>query len=188
MSNRTKSCSGRPCVALYTFGQFLHPAKDAANDGFYAREPLNFRAVEKSKGFISRSGYTDEPGPESWGEQVYPRFFSDNGDGFAPSTLSLWENLEAIRAFTYYGIHAEALKHGREWFRKPLWPPYVMWWVHDSAQPTWSESAEKLEQIHDRGATASAFDFKTPFGADGNRAFLDQNLIESLVLENASET
>ena len=68
-------------------------------------------------------------GPQSWGEQVYPRFYVERGDGWSPSTLSLWRDLTALMAFSYSGIHAEAMRHGREWFVKPTWPGYVLWWV-----------------------------------------------------------
>ncbi|BDA84772.1 hypothetical protein Sa4125_23140 [Aureimonas sp. SA4125] len=76
-------------LALYNFGMFRRPSDDPVNRGFHDRNDPNLRAVEASDGFISRSGYPDEPGPPSWGVQVFPRFFVDNGDGWAPSTLSL---------------------------------------------------------------------------------------------------
>src|SRR5688572_79781 len=114
-------------IALYTFGVFRRPADDPANRGFHDRNDVNFEAVEASAGFIARSGYEDEPGPASWGEHVYPRFYVERGDGHSPSTLSLWTDLESPMAFSYAGIHAEALKHGRDWFVRPEWPPYVLW-------------------------------------------------------------
>jgi hypothetical protein len=187
MTTHGKPVSGYH-VALYTFGQFLVPAKDPANDGFYDREPLNFDAVANSHGFIARSGYPDEPGPESWGPQVFPRFYEDNGDGFAPSTLSIWESLEAIHAFAYSGIHAEALKLGRKWFRKPQWPPYVLWWLPTGQKPDWSQGTKKLEWLHDHGADATAFDFKTPFASDGKLGTLDRALIKCIAAANANGT
>src|SRR5262245_42473400 len=80
------------------------------------RNDRNFRAAESSDGFIARSGYDGEPGPESCGKQVFPRFYVERGDGWSPSTLSLWRDLELPMAFTYAGIHAEAMRYGREWF------------------------------------------------------------------------
>src|SRR4051794_22799614 len=51
-------------VALYTFGVFRAPPGDAANQGFHDRNDRNLQAVELSEGFVARSGYDDEPGPQ----------------------------------------------------------------------------------------------------------------------------
>lgn len=173
-------------LALYTFGIFRHPADDPSNQGFHDRNDLNFQVVEQSDGFIARSGYLDEPGPSSWGEQVFPRFYIERGDGWSPSTLSLWEDLASAVAFSYSGVHAEALKHGREWFLKPAWPPYVLWWVDASHRPTWQEAVVRHEFLHDRGACPFAFDFKNPFDEEGNQTSIDRNAVRSKVLLNES--
>ena len=49
-------------LAVFTFGLFRKPADDPANQGFYDRNDGNLAAVERSDGFIARSGYEDEPG------------------------------------------------------------------------------------------------------------------------------
>lgn len=51
-------------LALYTFGLFSRPAQDPANDGFYLRNDPIFAAIEHAPGFIARSGYATDPGPE----------------------------------------------------------------------------------------------------------------------------
>jgi hypothetical protein len=154
-------------LALYTFGVLRRPAAEPANDGFFARDGLNLLAVELSEGFIARSGYGGDPGPESWGRQVFPRFYVERGDGGSPSTLSLWADLASPMAFAYAGIHAEALRHGREWFVKPAWPPYALWWVAGDHRPTWEEAVVRHEYLHDHGPSAFAFDFKHAFDEAG---------------------
>ena len=171
-------------VALYTFGMFRAPAEDAVNQGFHDRNDRNFQAAESSEGFISRSGYADEPGPESWGEQVFPRFYVERGDGFAPSTLSLWRDLSSPMAFSYAGIHAEALKHGREWFLKPAWPPYVLWWVERDHTPDWTEAVHRHAFLHDNQASPFAFDFKTPFDERGRPAVIDRDAVRRAMQSN----
>ena len=81
-------------VALYTFGMFIERADHPNNTGFHERNDPILLHIEGRPGFIARSGYEDDPGPESWGLQVYPRYNEDRGDGWAPSTLSLWTDLE----------------------------------------------------------------------------------------------
>ena len=76
-------------VALYTFGQFILPSEHPDNRGFHDRNDANLAAVDRAEGLIGRSGYEGDLGPESWGPQVFPRFWQDPfGDGWAPSTLS----------------------------------------------------------------------------------------------------
>lgn len=173
----------QPRVALYTFGIFTRPYADPANDSFHARNETNLAAVEASAGFIARSGYDGDPGPLSWGPHSYPRFYTGS-DAHSPSTLSLWTDLEAPMAYTYHGIHAEALSHGREWFTKPVlpdgrtaWPPYVLWWVAADHVPDWREAVARLEHLHDHSASAQAFDWKTPFDAAGAPYRIDRESV-----------
>jgi hypothetical protein len=171
-------------LALYTFGIFRARASDAVNQGFHDRNDRNFEVAELSEGFIARSGYEDEPGPESWGEQVFPRFYVERGDGWSPSTLSLWKDLASPMAFSYAGIHAEALRHGREWFLKPAWPPYALWWVEGDHTPTWAEAVIRHEFLHDHNASPFAFDFKMPFDEDDRPTMIDRDAVKRNVLSN----
>ena len=155
-----------PHLALYNFNNFRVPSDEPANQGFHERNDRNFAAAEVSEGFVARSGHPDEPGPPSWGEQVYPRFFRDNGDGWAPSTLS--RDLPSLFVYSYAGIHADALRNARQWFDRQAWPPYVLWWVEEGHVPAWREGVERLEHLHDQGPSPHAFDFKRPFDAAGN--------------------
>ena len=165
-------------LALYTFGIFRAPASDPVNQGFHDRNDRNFLIAETSEGFIARSGYEEEPGPESWGAQVFPRFYLERGDGWTPSTLSLWKDLASPMAFSYAGIHMEAMRHGREWFLKPAWPPYVLWWVEWDHTPTWDEAVVRHEFLHDHKASPFAFDFKTCFDEDDRPATIDSQRVK----------
>lgn len=166
-------------LAIYNFNNFRLPSAHPANDGFHARNDLNFAVAETSDGFIARSGYDDEPGPASWGKQVYPKFYIDNGDGFAPSTLSLWRDLSSLYAFVYADIHVEAMKNARLWFDRHQWPPYVLWWVDSDHIPIWAEGVERLEYLHDNGGSPRAFDFKEPFDQHGNPTKVDRSALNA---------
>ncbi len=167
-------------LAIYNFGMFRERAESPANQGFRDREPANFSAAEHAPGFIGRAGYADEPGQESWGVQVYPRFYVERGDGWAPSTLSLWTDIESLMTFTYSGIHAEALRRAADWFVPKDWPAYVLWWVGKDHWPDWHEAVERFELLHDRGSTPEAFTFKAPFDAAGNPAVIDRAAVKRI--------
>jgi Domain of unknown function (DUF3291) len=173
-------------LALYTFGMFRAPADSPANQGFRGRNDLNLQNVDVSDGFIARSGYLGDPGPESWGTQVYPRFYVERGDGWSPSTLSLWADLESPMAYTYGGLHAEALRHGREWFVQPEWPPLVFWWVDHDHVPTWQEAVERHEFLYDNGPTPSAFHFKTAFDSNGRPLVIDREVVRQKMQMNSA--
>ena len=173
-------------IALYTFGIFRQPAEHPANAGFHVRNDAALAQAEHSAGFIARSGYDGDPGPKSWGVQVYPRFYVERGDGWSPATLSLWTEPEAVFAFAYEGIHGDAVRHGRDWFEKGDWPPYALWWVGEDHRPDGREAVERHEHLHDRGPSSHAFNFVEPFSADGRPARLDRERITALRRQNSA--
>ncbi len=176
-----------PRLALYTFGQFVAPYESQQIKGFRDAEPHVLEKIENASGFLGRSGYDDEVDPPVWGEQVFPKYWQDNGDGWAPSTLSLWDSLEAALAACYHGLHGQALKRGREWNVKPDgWPNYVAWWVAGDHRPDWSEAVSRLEHLGDHGPSPTAFTFKTMFGPDGQAARIDTAEVKRLAAENAA--
>ncbi len=89
-------------------------------------------------------------------------------------TLSLWDSLEAVAAYSYSGLHAEALARREEWFLKGPWPSYVAGWVAEDHRPRWSEGTERLDHLHAHGSTPRAFAFREPFNAQGARVLLDR--------------
>ncbi|CAN7684941.1 DUF3291 domain-containing protein [Rhizobium sp. LjRoot98] len=177
--------AGQYRLAIYNFGLHVGPEGDPRVDGFVSREPANFEAASRASGFIGRSGYRGVPGPRSWGKQAFPRFIDGSGFGSAPSSLSLWADIESLMAFSYNGVHADALKHARNWNIKPSWPPLVLWWVGEHGFPDWSDGASRLEHLHDHGASARAFTFKEPFTADGETYAIDREKVRRIVEENS---
>ncbi|MCF4130067.1 DUF3291 domain-containing protein [Methylobacterium sp. SyP6R] len=180
-------------LAFTTFAIMLKPYGSEVVRGFEAITPAVFRHAEKAPGFITRARELDEDnealtnferdwGP--WGPFAVPRFY-DGGrqtkTDTRASTLSLWTDIEAVRAFAYGGLHARALAQREKWFRKPVWPTYAMWWVGDEYIPTWVEAARNLEFLHDNGPSPRVFDFAQPFDPDGHRlSQIDGQRIEPL--------
>lgn len=173
-------------LAIYNFGLHVDDYESPRVEGFRLREPLNFEAANRAEGFVGRSGYEGEPGPESWGEKVYPRFITGSGFADAPSSLSLWSGLEALMAFTYNGVHADALKHARNWNQRQAWPALVLWWVAQGVRPLWADGAERLEQLADHGPSPRAFTFKTAFCPDGNTVGIDRESVKAIAARNAA--
>jgi hypothetical protein len=169
-------------LAVYNFGMFREPADSAVNQGFRDLETPNFLAAERAVGFVGRAGYAGESGPPSWGEQVYPRFYVERGDGGSPSTLSLWESLECLFAFAYSGIHAETIRRASDWLVEKRWPAYVLWWAEGI--PDWRQAVTRFEQLHDCGPSPEAFNFKTPFDKHGALTAIDREAVRRLAHTN----
>lgn len=172
-------------LAIYNFGIHVADYGDPAIEGFLRREPLNFEAATRASGFVGRSGYDGEPGPESWGKQVFPRFLKGSGRESGPSSLSLWRDIESLMAFSYSGIHAEALKHARRWNVEQAWPPLALFWVEAGRRPEWTEAVERFERLADHGASPEAFTFKQPFDPFGEPYPIDRTQVRALVASNA---
>ncbi|HWU61624.1 MAG TPA: DUF3291 domain-containing protein [Ensifer sp.] len=172
-------------LVLYNFGIPKESFTAPGFEGFLLREAFNFEAASRAHGFRGRSGYKDEPGPDSWGEQVFPRFIRETGFEAGTSSLSRWRDIESLMAFSYSGVHADALKHARNWMGPRSWPPLVLWWVAEDEAVSWADAVRRLEYLHDHGPSAHAFHFKTPFGPDGEAYEIDRSLVRAIAARNA---
>ncbi len=167
-------------LAIYNFGIHVDTYDTAPVQGFALREPFNFEAAERAVGFVGRSGYDGEPGPESWGEHVVPQGCGDLTGRSTVSSLSLWRDIESLAAFSYSGVHADALKHARAWNVKQDWPPLVLFWVSVSDRPRWSHAVERFESLMRNGPAPDHFSFKQAFTAAGEPYQLDRSRVKQL--------
>ncbi len=170
-------------VVLYTFAIFKEPRHSEYNKGFNDRNPFVYVSAENSEGFVDRSGQSwkrdHADRNRDWGDRnVSPRFLTTAAHGDTAATLSLWEDVKSVYAFTYAGFHAEVLKMRDDWFSKGDYPAYVAWWIADDESPVQADGAERLEHLHDNGPTAHAFDFKSPFDAKGHPLSMDRQKIQ----------
>ena len=156
-----------PRIAFYTFGILCEPWGHPAIKDFEDRGASIWESAEGTPGYI---GYLDAYDAD-------PRFVT--AETPAAITFSLWADLESVYAFAYahQGRHAEALRHRRAWFLKGDWPTYVAWWIANDHTPTFQEAVERFEHLHDHGPSPFAFNFRTPFDADGRPVQLDRHLI-----------
>ena len=93
-------------------------------------------------------------------------------DPFVSVNLSVWESVEALRAFTHASKHMEVFRERARWFERPGSPHYCMWWVAAGHVPTVEEGRERLMHYQERGATPHSFWFSQLFPApveDGMR-------------------
>ncbi|MEJ0095171.1 MAG: DUF3291 domain-containing protein [Methylocella sp.] len=170
-----------PRIALYTFGVLKAFTGSSMLTDFVAAAPLVFAEAATVDGFIAHAGAArpDLAGKAklgkdfgAWGTAVAPRFYKAStkpGEDTMITTLSLWRDIGTARRFTYGGLHHAALRRRSDWFQKPEWPGYVLWWVAEDKTPTWTEGARKLEALDDDGPTSLGFNFTTCFDWAGRK-------------------
>jgi len=167
-------------LAFMTFGILREPGGHPDVQGFFDAGVDVFANTDVAIGFIDRYRYPADTGGDPFGEYVAGRFVTPGFDDRVAPTLSLWRDLEAVFAFAYAGVHAPALRRRKEWFVTSEWPTYVAWWVADDRRPDWPEANARHEHLHDHGSTSFAFDFRSPFAADGQPIMLDRSRIATL--------
>lgn len=80
--------------------------------------------------------------------------------------LSVWQDLESLRAFTYRdGSHLDMLRRRREFFRKMDQPHLALWWIPAGHIPTEDEASARLGRLRNEGPGPDAFTFRQPYPA-----------------------
>jgi hypothetical protein len=81
--------------------------------------------------------------------------------------LTLWEDVDSLRAFVFRSEHVTYLRRRAEWFTRFEGPATVLWWVPRGHRPSLREAKERLEFLVAHGPTSQAFTFSQAFSADG---------------------
>ena len=133
-----------------------------------AREPLDAPLLAEFMAALdSVNGRADQAAGFVWrmqtedGDATAVRGFG--GDPQLIINLTLWESLEAMRAFVYEDPeHVAVMRLRREWFeRLDLYT--VLWWVPAGHRPSVPEAEDRLEHLGRHGPTPTAFTFRRHF-------------------------
>ena len=79
--------------------------------------------------------------------------------------MSVWESIEALRAFVRHPNHAQVMRESRKWFIPLDGPHLVLWWVPAGHMPSPDEGRKHLERLAALGPTPEAFTFTRTFPA-----------------------
>jgi hypothetical protein len=79
--------------------------------------------------------------------------------------MSVWRDVEALKAFAYQSAHAPIMRRRREWFTRMAEAYMVLWWVPAGHQPTPAEAVARLERLRCHGPSPEAFTFGEAFAA-----------------------
>ena len=131
----------------------LAPLESEQLAGFVAQlEPVNARA-DAAPGFVWR--LQDDDGDAT--------SFRVHGDDRLIVNLTVWESIEALRAFAYTDAgHVAVLRRRRDWFdRMEIY--LALWWIDAGTIPTLEDAEERLRLLEAHGPTQRAFTFRTQF-------------------------
>ncbi|MBO6574885.1 MAG: DUF3291 domain-containing protein [Rhodothermales bacterium] len=142
-------------LAQLNLASALGPREDPRMADFYGALAKINGAAEAAPGFVWR--LQDEAG-DATGIQAFP-------DPTVLVTMSVWQDLESLRAFVYESEHLAYLRRRKEWFRKSHGPNMVLWWIPAGHIPTLGEARQRLDHLAASGPTPHAFAFPTVFEA-----------------------
>jgi GNAT superfamily N-acetyltransferase len=123
-----------------------HPLDDARIADFVNALPMVNGAGEQSPGYVWRL-------QSDGGDATDIRVFDDP---LMIVNLTVWESLDALKAFAYRGIHREFFRRRAEWF-VPGSTRTALWWTPAGSLPTTGDAKRRLEFIDVFGASPYAF-------------------------------
>ena len=132
----------------------LYETGDPRMAGFMDNLDHMNELAERSPGFVYR--YQTEAG-NATDERIFD-------DPQMLLNLSVWDDLESIKAYTYKTEHVDFLRRRQEWFTPADgWPVIACWWIPEGHVPGLDEAKERLEHLRDNGPTDKAFTFRDEF-------------------------
>ncbi|MGH8974742.1 MAG: DUF3291 domain-containing protein [Acidimicrobiia bacterium] len=116
------------------------------------------KLAESSPGFVWR--LQDEDGRSSSYVAAYE-------DPLVVINLSVWEDVESLRSFTYRSDHTPFFRRRREWFEAHAEPYLVCWWLPAGEIPTVEDAVRRLDLLRVSGPGPEAFTLAAPLPPPG---------------------
>lgn len=140
-------------LAQINIAKAIAPLEHPTMNGFVDQLDYINELADKSHGFVWRL-QTDD------GNATALKVFDDP---LIIVNMSVWQSLESLKAYVYFGDHVEVFKERKNWFEKVDYPSFVLWWVLAGQIPTLESAKERLTLLKVQGPTPNAFTFARPF-------------------------
>ena len=147
-------------LAQLNIGIGRYPMDDACMQGFVRRIDAVNAMADRAKGFVWRL-------IDSSGDIDGALNLRLPGSQSTLVNMSVWQDLPNLHDFIYKTAHAKVMDQRGDYFIPMTEPFIVLWWVADGYIPSLDEAKAKLETLRAQGPSPQAFDFDTPFDADG---------------------
>jgi len=140
-------------LAQLNIGRIRAPMTDPLMAGFVAElEPVNALA-DSASGFVWRL-------QTEAGDATAIRPYDDDT---ILINMSVWETVDALKAFVYRTHHADVMRQREKWFERVDTYFIVIWWIPAGTIPTVLEAKLRLDHLRQRGESPYAFSFKKVF-------------------------
>jgi len=144
-------------LAQVNIGRAKGPTDGPVMAGFMARLDEINALADRSPGFVWRL-QSDE------GNATYFRPYPE--DDRILLNMSVWESVEALKAYVYRSDHAQLLWQRKDWFEKFSGVYTALWWVPAGHRPSIDEAKKRLAHLEQHGPAPFAFTFKQTFPPD----------------------
>jgi hypothetical protein len=142
-------------LAQINIGRLVAPLDDPKIADFVAQLDAINAIADSAPGFVWRL--------QSESGNATDVSYSD--DPFVIVNMSVWESIEALRAFTYASGHVRVFRERARWFEKMDKPHYCLWWIPAGHVPDVAEGRERLTRYQEHGPTPFSFWFSQLFPA-----------------------
>ncbi len=140
-------------LAQINIGRLLAPIDDPLIADFANNLDAINELAERSPGFVWRLK----------GDNNNATDFHPFGDELCIVNMSVWESVDALKAFAFQSEHMDFVKRRREWFEKPTAAYMALWWIPEGHIPTVDEAQERLQSLDKNSDTEFAFTFRKLF-------------------------
>jgi len=144
-------------LAQINIGRALGPIDSSIMQGFVSQLDEVNALADQSPGFVWRL--------QGEGGDATDILAFD--DPMILINMSVWENIEDLRNYTYGMMHSAVARDRRNWFEPFGGPHLALWWVPAGHIPTPTEGRQKIEFLTEHGPTAEAFTFLEAYSATG---------------------
>jgi hypothetical protein len=134
-------------LAQINIARLLYPQDDPRVADFMNNLERVNAIAERSPGFVWR--YVDASG-NATDTQAF-------ADPAIIVNFSVWENLEALRAFVFRTVHAKFYARRGEWFDPAFKPALALWWVETDQLPTLEDAIARWTKLRDHGPGPDVF-------------------------------
>lgn len=139
-------------LAQVNIARMVAPLESDTMAGFVARLDEINALADRSPGFVWRLQDGDDA--------TSLRPFDDDR---ILVNMSVWESVDALRAYVYSSAHKDVLKQRQQWFSRFEGAFMALWWIPDGHTPTVDEAKMRLAHLETNGPTPFAFTFKAAF-------------------------
>ena len=138
-------------IAQVNIARMRTPLDDPAMADFVARLDEINALADRSPGFVWRL-------QTETGNATYLRPYDDDRILF---NMSVWETIDALRAYVYKTAHVELLRDRAKWFDKFEGAYVALWWVPRGHVPGIDEAKARLAHLEKHGPSPFAFTLKS---------------------------